>query len=376
MNNLHISLTELRNESRVIKEVTSIEGADFFTKIYIASFHGDGILESESVTDNIQINRFKLKTRKLGKTFFIRSIKYFEFILRILFFYSNKNISVINVHSLGLLPLGYVYSKIWNTKIVYDAHELETETNGLSGFKKKVLKIIEKVLIKKVDGIVVVSEKIADWYENEYDIERPKVVLNTPCISEIEKNNYFRKNFSISDKSKIFIYQGALFRGRGIELIIETFKERQDNRAVIVFMGYGELDKEIKHAADISANIFYHQAVPSDVVHKYTASADVGVSLIENTCLSYYYCMPNKLFEYAMAGLPVVVSNMPEMSDFILKHNMGLVIGESSIISLNEVVDKLLNMNIDLLSENSRKAALLNSWETQREQYLSIYSKF
>src|SRR5690606_29052144 len=104
--------------------------------------------------------------------------KYLEYCWRVFFFYRKKNIKVVNVHSLGLLPLGYVLKKLYKAKLVYDAHELETETNGSKGFRQKLSKWLEKKLIHKADMTLVVSESIADWYANEYNIARPPVVLN------------------------------------------------------------------------------------------------------------------------------------------------------------------------------------------------------
>ena len=138
-------------------------------------------------------------------------------------------------------------------------------------------------------------------------------------------------------------------------------------------MGYGELEKKIKLASKLYNNIFFHKVVSNNELLSYTASADIGVALIENICLSYNFCMPNKLFEYAMATLPVVVSNVKEMSAFVEKHQMGVTVMNNTVEDFSYVIDKLLRMDFNTLSQNSRKAALENSWEHQEAKMKIVY---
>lgn len=375
MNNLHISLNELTNASRVLKQTSSLAGSSYFNRIYIAGLHLGDLKKEEIISEKITLNRFSLATRKLSKNFFIQVIKYLEYCFRVFFFYRKKNINVVNVHSLGLLPLGYVLKKLYKAKLVYDAHELETETNGSKGFRQKLSKWLEKKLIHKADMTLVVSESIADWYANEYNIARPPVVLNAPNIRELKINNHFREQLGIREDQIILLYQGGLMPGRGVHLILEAFKQRKDDKVVAVFMGYGPLEADIKIAAEQHSNIYFFPAVPPQVVLEYTASADMGISLIENTCLSYYYCMPNKLFEYAMAGLPVLVSNMKDMSELVTRYAMGAVISDFSAEGINQAIDNFLEQDLTRMKANAYQAACENAWEVQEKKMLAAYQK-
>lgn len=375
MNNLHISLTDFRHASRVLKEACSLTNNNLFSKVYVAALHADGLDEREVYSDQIEAKRFKLKTRNLSKSFFVQLIKYIEFCIRVHFFYRDKRIAVINVHTLGLLPLGLLLKKLYKAKLVYDAHELETEKNGLSGFRQKVSKWLERKLIKYVDMTIVVSESIADWYKAEYSIARPAVVLNAPNLRALKANNHFREQLGIRDNQIILLYQGGLAVGRGVHLILDAFKARADDRVVVVFMGYGELADDIKQAAEKHPNVFFFPAVPPNVVLEYTSSADVGISLIENTCLSYYYCMPNKLFEYAMAGLPVLVSNMKDMSELVRANKMGAVISDFSPDGINQALDLFLQQDLTAMKANAYQVACANAWEVQEQKMLAAYDE-
>ena len=138
-------------------------------------------------------------------------------------------------------------------------------------------------------------------------------------------------------------------------------------------MGYGQLEVVIKAAAKQFDNIYFFPAVPPQVVLEYTASADVGISLIENSCLSYYYCMPNKLFEYAMAGLPILVSNMKDMSVLVVENNMGVVINNFTPTGINKALDGFLKKDLTQMKLNAYRVANENAWEIQEQKMLTAY---
>ena len=373
MNNLHISLNEFTHESRILKQTETISSLSEIEHIFIAALHKEDLNKEEKISDRISLKRFVLKTRGLSKSLLLQIFKYLEFICRVFFFYKKKNINIVNIHVLDLLPLGCLLKLFYGAKLIYDTHELETETSNLKGLRKQLSKWLEYLFIKKVDHIFVVSENIADWYEKTYNITRPTVLLNAPRAAYVKQTNYFRDTFHLRDDQIIFLYQGNLESERGVALLLETFKKKINDKMVIIFMGSGKLETEIQSLTKSYNNIFFHKAVPTDVLLNYTASADIGVALIQNTCLSYNFCMPNKLFEYAMAGLPVIVSNVKEMSEFVKKNQMGAVMENYTVASINEAIEQLLSMDLVVLRQNAKKAALDNSWEHQEKTMANVY---
>src|SRR5690606_29915505 len=103
---------------------------------------------------------------------------------------------------------------------------------------------------------------------------------------EIEKKDIFREKLGIRPDQKIFLYQGGFTKGRGIEILLETFSQLQDDKKVLVCMGYGPMTAIIQEFATQHASIYFHEAVAPQVLLNYTASADYGISLIEDVCLS------------------------------------------------------------------------------------------
>lgn len=375
VNNLHISLTAFKNESRALKETASLLKRGIADQIYIAALHDVGLAEQEQVRSKIELTRFRLSSRWLPKNLLCQLFKYLEFILRVTVYYRRKNISLLNVHSLGLLPFGVLLKYCYGARLVYDTHELETEVNGSRGVRKMLAKFVEYACIRFVDRIFVVSESISLEYARMYAIPAPTVVLNCPPYTKPVRSNHFRSQLGIPEDAVIFLYQGVLSKGRGVEVILEAFKQTADPRKVVVFMGYGVLESEIQRVAKDSTNIFYHPAVPPEVVLDYTSSGDIGISLIENTCLSYYYCMPNKLFEYTMAGLPVIVSNMLEMGKFVKDHRTGVVTRDESVAALVEAINEIMQMDLPQMKKNAFAAATHYNWEEQENVMSVSYSQ-
>ncbi|MNR18243.1 hypothetical protein D3C85_1349630 [compost metagenome] len=140
-------------------------------------------------------------------------------------------------------------------------------------------------------------------------------------------------------------------------------------------MGYGPMAGVIQQAASEHPNIFYHPAVSPDVLPAYTASADVGLCLIENLCLSYYYCLPNKLFEYLMAGLPVLVSDLQELRRFVQEHPVGQIVLQSDSTAIREAVMAMDDAAIDSHTQAALEARTQFHWQAQERVLLEVYAQ-
>ena len=377
---LVITTTNFRNESRVLKECISLKKDG--NNVTIVALHEEPLKEFEKV-GTTQVHRIKLKSRSWPKHLLFQLLKYIEFIYKVVKLYA-KNKHVVHCHDFSSLPIGMVIKKMYNKniKIVYDAHEYETEINGLKGGRKKLTKIVEKKLIKYVDKVITVSDSIANEYVRLYAIDKPAVVLNTPpFVIFINKTDVFRNTFNIANEQIIFLYQGGLDHDRGIEIILDAFIKLSNKthplngKAAMVFMGYGPLEDLVYKAAHKYDNIYFHPAVPPDVLLNYTGSADFGILFYENTCLNHYYCSPNKIFEYVMAELPVIVSDLYEMKRFVSQNKIGCVSKENTSDGLITAIGEVMNMNYQELKNNVKNLKTVYNWEEQEKILLNIYKE-
>ena len=122
--------------------------------------------------------------------------------------------------------------------------------------------------------------------------------------------------------------------------------------SVIIFMGYGVLSKLIKDYSKLSSNIFYHEAVKIHDVLNYTKAADYGINFLGNTCLNHYYCMPNKIFEYLMAELPLITSNLKDVKIFVEENNIGEVLQTNDVYGLLHAIEKIIQKDKKILLDN------------------------
>lgn len=382
---VHLKDANIEFESRVMKITNSLVKFDVVSEIMIFGKLGNGLEPLECVDEHrkiIRVNTPLLKLVSAGvlkqPTIFrktIALISVFVFHFSILFkLLKLNNIRCLCIHNPELLLVSFVFKLIKGGNIFYLPHELEPHKQGLGKVHRFFICFIESKLIQLANAkVFVVSENIADWYAKEYDIQRPVVVKNAPELIDSIKTNHFRKNLGINDDSIIVLYQGGLSKGRGVDLLLAAFKKRKDDKVVIVFMGYGQMEEDVKIASKEKHNIFFHPAVDTKIVLEYTASADIGIHMIENTCLNHYFCLPNKLLEYSMAGLPVIVSNMKEMRDLVESYNMGIIVDEESADSLNIAIDKILQSDIRQMKQNARRCAEENSWEVQEIKMINAF---
>jgi glycosyltransferase involved in cell wall biosynthesis len=378
MRNLHINMNRFTNESRVLKETSSLVNAKLVEKILIVALHDDKLQEFETIDARRLVWRVKLKSRSWAKNIFkLKGLLFHsEFVLRVSRFAKANQVNVVNVHSVGLLPLGIWLKLILGARLIYDAHELETETAGARGIRKALSKLTEKLLIPYVDLTIVVGGKIEEFYQAKYRLERIVTVLNCPQFRQSRRTTLLRDKLNIPQHQKILLYQGGLFKGRGIEFLLEVGQTLSNQDYAIVFMGYGELEEKVKTIASQYPHIYFYPAVPPNEVLEYTASADVGLSLIEDCSLSYRYCLPNKLFEYIMAQIPVIVSNLTEMREVVSSRQVGVVMDNWSREGFLNALGKLELMDGECLTNHLSKTSREFSWEEQEKVMLAAYRQY
>ena len=159
--------------------------------------------------------------------------------------------------------------------------------------------------------------------------------------------------------------------GRGIERIISAFEEI-DSAKHLVLMGYGVMEQAVRDAAERHPNIHFQPAVPPEAVQAYTSSADAGICLIENTCLSYYYSLPNKLFEYLMCGLPVLINDMPEQRRIVQQYDCGWVVPESPG-QTRALIESLDRDALEARKAGASRAGQSFDWVKESKQLLDMY---
>jgi glycosyltransferase involved in cell wall biosynthesis len=359
---------DFKNDIRVLKENVTISKIGLKT-IVVATSSSKKMPKNE-IKKSIKVERVRL-------TGF--GIMPFDLIVYwIICIFKYRKYNIFHCNDLYTLPVGVVIKRLFNkkTKIIYDCHEHETEAHIYKNKKilKYIAKIIERSLIKYADQVITVSQSIAKDYAKRYGIKEPLLVLNCPYYNKYKKKNLFREKFKIPSQTKILLYQGEYRSGRGLEIIINGFNNLPDHiDMAFVMLGYGEYGEKIKKIISNKKKIFIHPPVSTQIYMDYVCSADIGVHLMENTCLNHDYALPNKVFEYAMAGLPVVVSNLKEIKQVVEDNGIGFVLNENTTGSFLAMLEKINKINLECFVDKLKSFSSKYNWEEQEKVMSKIY---
>jgi len=307
-----------------------------------------------------------------------------DFNYRIIESANDEEYGVFHAHDLNTLIGAYVAAKKQGAKLIYDSHELYLERNRFVPYKpigKWIRKRVEAYLIKRSDHVITVNDSLARMLADTYKIKLPTVVMNTPSLQEITlpgKNVSLRHAIGIQDNYHILLYSGAITFNRGLENIIRSLVYLP--QCYLVLMGYGKdnYKRKLKAVAaenGVASRFSFFGPVPSDQVTLYAASAGIGVAAIENVCLSYYYCSPNKLFEYLLAGLPVIASDFPEMSHIINQHCVGTTFDPGVPKDIARAAREILEAHEKWknIKEKTHSVASIYNWENESRKLIDIY---
>ncbi|CAG5078076.1 D-inositol-3-phosphate glycosyltransferase [Parvicella tangerina] len=285
-------------------------------------------------------------------------------------------------HDLHTVPTAYKCAQPTNAKVVYDAHELYTEMSGLKKIERKLYTRLERKYAPKVDQLITVNQSIAEELIERYNLTKaPKIIFNCPEVNDkitLTDEDVLRERLKLSPSTKIVLYQGGFAPNRGLQNLIKSAQYLTEG--VIVFMGWGNLENELKELTQtlkLEDRVIFTPGVPQNELLNNSKSADVGVIPYQFVGLNNYYTSPNKLFEYINANVPIAGSDFPELKRVIGKYNIGVTFDpespESIAESLNEVLanDKLRTS----YKANTKQAALDFRWENEEEKLLNIYNE-
>ncbi len=265
--------------------------------------------------------------------------------------------------------------------IVYDSREIYSALGPLEGQRMKQLGIMamEKFLVRKVSEFVVSGPLDAEHLKKSFGSGRPfSVVLNVPPFRSPVKSSLLRDRFGIAPGKKIVLYQGAVLDGRGIGPVMKAIAPCGE--FVFCIMGGGPKLEKYKAMADslgLGEKVFFTGSIPYGELHDWTCSADIGVAFIEPVSYSYELALPNKLFEYMMAGLPILASSLPAMQAIRGEVPFGMTVEPGA--APEEIASALRAIASDGKYEEYRRSCLEASrefcFERQAETVMEIISR-
>ena len=358
--------TDLVTDQRVHKVCTSLFDAGY-----------DIVLVGRVKKNSLPLNKRKYNVVRFNLIFEKGFLFYLNFNCRLFLFLIVNKADILVANDLDTLLPNYLASKLKRIPIAYDNHEYFTGVPELVNrpFVRSVWKKIERFIFPKLKFIYTENESKRKLYEEEYNVPL-SVVRNLPVFASDKVESIKRPDW-IGNR-KVILYQGAVNKDRGLEEMVSAMAYLDE--FVLLIIGSGDVFSAIKEKVvtlKLMDRIYLYGQLPFEELPSYTAIADVGISIEKDTNISYRYCLPNKIFDYINAGVPVLASSLLEMKSIVEHYNVGIVLTSHQPIDIANTIKKMFSdeSKIQYWKDNCNKASKQLNWGIEEKVLLDLYSK-
>ena len=354
---------------RPVRKLKRYVYSDIRKPLYRSSHHLAMVFESFVYA---QLKRFLMC--------FHKPFAYLDYYRRALRIVRQEQADFYHAHDLNTLPIAWYAKRRLGGKLIYDSHELYTETTGLSALERWLWRKIEKLLVRDSDLVLTINDSIAQELKRRYKVPKAHVIMNCAETDGVmHRGDLIRRALELPPEDPIILYQGGFSPHRGLENLIEAM--RYISCGCLVLMGWGKLEDELRFRARVRSllgyKVFFLPPVPQDQLLLWTASADLGVIPYQADSLNNYYTLPNKLFEYIVVGLPVAASNLPELRRVVEEYGLGCTFNPDDPADIARVVEYILSEpdRYAFFKCNAQKAAKIFNWHEEGGKLLSLYKQ-
>ncbi len=305
---------------------------------------------------------------------------YAEYNMRLFLFLLFHRANCLLSNDLDTLLPNFWISRLKRIKLIYDSHEYFTEVPELVNRPKvqKVWKRIEEYVVPKLPEMITVCKSIADMFHEKYGID-VHVIRNIP-MRKMLPSPATREEVGLDPEKHILLLQGSGINiHRGSEELVEAMRYLDDCQLVII--GGGDVlpilkEKVAQNHWDEKVKFF--PRMPYQKMMAITQLAELGFTLDKDTNLNYRFSLPNKLFDYIQAGVPVVASHLVEIERIVRNYNIGTFVENHDPQSIAETIENALNDkdSLALWKQNLTIAARELCWENEEKVLLDIYEKY
>ena len=269
--------------------------------------------------------------------------------------------------------------------VVYDAHEYVADLAVSGARTRRVVDgwaALEAEMIPSVDRVITVAEGIARRLEAEHDLSHPvTVVHNAPLAwDDLVASRNLRDEAGVAAGTPLAVYSGAVSAARGLDTVVDALPSVPDVHLAVVAVPHPHpMAPELERRAaglDVADRLHLVPPVPSQEVPAYLSTADVAVSPIHGDSASYDMALPNKLFEFIHAGLPIVTSDIAAMAAFVREHRLGAVFRQRdaadcarALTSVIEGIEHGEGPTPEVMAELRHEY----SWQTQEQHLVELY---
>lgn len=305
---------------------------------------------------------------------------YAAFNLRLFFYLLFSKADALFANDLDTLPANYLVSLIRKKFLVYDSHEYYTGVPELQHrpFIRSIWTFIEKYIFPKLPVIITVNDSIAGLYKKQYG-KSLLVIRNVPLKpllpAKVNKQE-LRKKLMLPEEKKILILQGSGINiHRGAEEAVEAM--RYLDNVILIILGGGDVLHMLHGLVQrhkLHEKVIFKPRMPYVEMMEYTRASDLGLTFDKGTSINYQFSLPNKIFDYIHAGIPVLASRLPEVEKIITTYQIGDFIDDHNPEHIAEKIRTIFNnaTAFDHWQKNLDIAASILNWEEESKKFPDI----
>jgi glycosyltransferase involved in cell wall biosynthesis len=278
--------------------------------------------------------------------------------------------ALIHCNDYNTMWIGVAAKARYGAKLVYDLHELWPDRNLRPEWRPWLL-ACESLFVRVADRVIATSPGYAHVVAARYRIPEPQVIRNIPDLPRAVRSE------APSADSPLAVYFGALTRGRGLEDAIAALPELPDLRLRLVgpeAWGFRAALESLAVELGVEDRLEVLDPVPPGEALAVIGEAHVGLALIQPVCLSYRLTLPNKLFEYALTGVPILATDLPVMREFVARHALGVTVppGDATALvdSLRTILDPQVNARLRAAVASAQPGL---TWDRESARLREVY---
>lgn len=379
-------LRKSRTDVRAMRAANALVEAGF--AVSIVDLEGESVQSAEEEIEGINVKHMIVPNAFIATRFkrwaLIRAVRLLiGGALRLL----RTSADIYHALDLPALPACYIAAQLRRKPLIFEAYELPLSTlppSELSTSRRWLHALLTPLLVHIVPrctGVITVSPPLVQELRKRYHCQDVTLIRNVPSYRAVPDNDRLRRQLGLSSDVRIALYQGSFDANRSLNLLVRAaqFLERD---IVIVMMGEGDEATRSQLEARIASEgvadrVKILPSVPYAELLDWTASADIGLVVYTlDRAANVRVMLPNKLFEYLMAGLPVLSSELEAVSEVIKTYNVGHVVSPLAPEDIAAAISAMLTDRVALarMRRNALYAAQhIFCWEKEKEQLIQLY---
>ncbi|HLW01588.1 MAG TPA: glycosyltransferase family 4 protein [Ktedonobacterales bacterium] len=369
-----------RTDGRVLREATALVRAGMAVSIVDIEDQREGPVEED--LQGVRLRHLRSPSWFVStrfKPWFL--VKAFQIFCRGTLALLRAPTDVYHAQDMTALPACYIAARLRRKPLIFDAHELpwvEPTTTRFRRLNALAIRVF-KGMVPRCNGVITVSPPIAQELQRRYGGPEPVLIRNMPEYQAPVSSDRLRNRLGLSEQTRIALYQGNLQPDRGLDRLVYAAKFL-DPGVVIVLMGrsvMGDALQKLIAQEGVDDRIKVLPPVPYAELLEWTTSADVGLILYARShSLNVQMCLPNKLFEYLMAGLPVLASSLDAVAEILQTYEVGAIVSSLEPEEIGRAISALVADSAALarMKANALAAAQHDlRWDVESQRLLQLY---